>query len=228
MKKILLASALVLAIAVSAAVAQEVLSQNAVGYIKVATPPGKFVSVAQPLNNMGKAENKFGETSIAQEAPVGSYVFFWSPEGQAWSGGGKGAKGWSAGQSNKVIAAGEGFFIKAPLNAPADGEVTITGEVPDEPTTDRVIPGNKNFGAIANPYPVDFKFGESDAAKNASVGSYVFFWSVEGQAWSGGGKGAKGWSAGQSNKVVAAGEGFFLKEFEDVTTITTKKPYTWP
>ena len=224
MKKILLASALVLAIAVSAAVAQEVLSQNAVGYIKVPTLAGKFVAVAQPLNNMGKVENKFGETSIAQELPVGSTVFFWSPEGQGWSGGLKSGKGWAPAQSNKVIAAGEGFFIKSPQN----GEVTITGEVPDEAQLSRVIPGGGAFGSLANPYPVDFKFGESDAAKNASVGSTVFFWSIDGQGWSGGGKSLKGWQPAESNKFVAAGEGFFLKEAEGVTTITTVKPYTWP
>ena len=224
MKKILLASALVLAIAVSAAVAQEVLSQNAVGYIKVNLPANKFVSVAQPLNNMGKAENKFGETSVAQEAPVGTYVFFWSPEGQGWSGGLKSGKGWAPAQSNKVIAAGEGFFLKSPV----DTEVTITGEVPAEPTLDRVIPGGAAFGSIANPYPVDFTFGLSDAAKNASIGSYAFFWSIDGQGWSGGLKSGKGWAPAQSNKLVQAGEGYFLKEAADKTTVTTVRPYTWP
>jgi hypothetical protein len=225
MKKILLASALVLAIAVSAAVAQgEVLSQNAVGYIKVNLPANKFVSVAQPLNNMGKAENKFGETSIAQEAPQGSWVYFWDNALQGWGGGLKSAKGWAPAQSNKVIAAGEGFFIKSPK----DGEVTITGEVPDEPSLDRVIPGNKAFGSLANPYPVDFKFGESDVAKNASQGSWVYFWDMDLQGWGGGLKSAKGWAPAQSNKVVAAGEGYFLKEAGSVTTITTQKPYTWP
>jgi hypothetical protein len=224
MKKILLASALVLAIAVSAAVAQEVLSQNAVGYIKVPTFAGKFISVAQPLNNMGKVENKFGETSIAQELPQGSIVSFWDPVNQNWGGGGKSGKGWAPAQSNKVIAAGEGFFIKSPQ----DGEVTITGEVPDEPSLDRVIPGNNAFGSLANPYPVDFKFGESDVAKNASQGSIVSFWDVVAQNWGGGGKSGKGWAPAQSNRVVQAGEGFFLKEKETVTTITTKKPYTWP
>jgi hypothetical protein len=84
------------------------------------------------------------------------------------------------------------------------------------------------FGSLANPYPVDFIFGESDAAKNATVGSSVFFWSVENQGWSGGAKSGKGWQAGDFNRVVQAGEGFFLKEKETVTTITTKKPYTWP
>jgi len=224
MKKILLASALVLAIAVSAAVAQEVLSQNAVGYIKVPTLAGKFVAVAQPLNNMGKVENKFGETSIAQELPQGSWVYFWDTTIQGWGGGLKGAKGWQAAQSNYVVSAGEGFFIKSPQN----GEVTITGEVPDEPSLARTIPGNMAFGTLANPYPVDFKFGESDAAKNATQGSWVYFWSIDGQGWSGGLKGAKGWQAAQSNYVVSAGEGFFLKEKETVTTITTVKPYTWP
>jgi hypothetical protein len=224
MKKILLASALVLAIAVSAAVAQEVLSQNAVGYIKVPLLAGKFVAVAQPLNNMGKAENKFGETSIAQELPAGSTVFFWDTTLQGWGGGMKSIKGWQAAEANKVIAAGEGFFIKSPTN----GEVTITGEVPDEPTLTRVIPGNKAFGAIANPYPVDFKFGESDVAKNASAGSTVFFWDLGLQGWGGGMKSIKGWQAAEANRVVAAGEGFFLKEAEGVTTLTTQKPYTWP
>jgi hypothetical protein len=224
MKKILLASALVLAIAVSAAVAQEVLSQNAVGYIKVNLPANKFVSVAQPLNNMGKAENKFGETSIAQEAPLGTIVYFWSPENQGWSGGGKSMKGWQPAESNRVIAAGEGFFMRAPTNA----EVTITGEVPDEAQLSRVIPGNNAFGSIANPYPVDFKFGLSDAAKNASLGSIVYFWSIENQGWSGGGKSMKGWQPAESNKFVAAGEGYFLREAEGVTTVTTEKPYTWP
>jgi hypothetical protein len=173
---------------------------------------------------MGKAENKFGETSIAQEAPLGTIVYFWSPENQGWGGGVKGVKGWQPGQSNKVIAAGEGFFIKSSK----DGEVTITGEVPDEPTTDRVIPGNKAFGSVANPYPVDFKFGESDIAKNASQGSTVFFWDNTLQGWGGGVKGVKGWQPGQSNYVVQAGEGFFLKEAEAVTTLKTQKPYTWP
>lgn len=224
MKKILLASALAFALLASAAVAQEVLSQNAVGYIKVNLPAEKFVSVAQPLNNMGKAENKFGETSIAQEAPQGSLVYFWSPEGQVWGGGGKGAKGWAAGQSNHVLAAGEGFFIKSPV----DTEVTITGEVPDEPSLTRVIPGGDAFGSLANPYPVDIKFGETDTAKNATQGSLAYFWSIDGQVWGGGGKGGKGWAAGQSNMIVQAGEGFFLKEKAGVTSITTEKPYTWP
>jgi hypothetical protein len=136
----------------------------------------------------------------------------------------KGAKGWQAGDSNRVIAAGEGFFIKSPQN----GEVTITGEVPDEAQLSRVIPGGGAFGSLANPYPVDFKFGESDAAKNATQGSWVYFWSMEGQGWGGGVKGAKGWAAAQSNRVVQAGEGFFLKEAEGVTTLKTQKPYTWP
>jgi hypothetical protein len=229
MKKILLASALVLAIAVSAAVAQgEVLSQNAVGYIKVNLPANKFVSVAQPLNNMGKAENKFGETSIAQEAPQGTWVYFWNPVDQNWGGGVKAGapKGWAGGQSNRVIVAGEGFFMKAPTNV----EVTITGEVPDEAQLTRTIPGNMAFGSIANPYPVDFKFGESDAAKNASQGSWVYFWDITAQNWGGGVKAGapKGWAGGQSNRVVMAGEGYFLKEAAGVTTVTTEKPYTWP
>ena len=106
--------------------------------------------------------------------------------------------------------------------------MTITGEVPDEAQLSRVIPGGGAFGSLANPYPVDFKFGESDVAKNASQGSWVYFWDLAAQNWGGGLKGAKGWQAGDSNRVVRAGEGYFLKEATDKTTVTTVKPYTWP
>lgn len=230
MKKTLwIAIAGALVASVLAASAQEVLSGNAVGYIKKTLPAGgKLIALSAPLNSMTESTIVFGHTSIAAEAPVGSVVYFWDPVTQGWGGGSKSAKGWAAGQSNRVIASGEAFFMKGNPADVADVEITITGEVPADPTLARAMPGANNLGTIGNPYPVDFKFGESSLASNATVGSVVYFWDSAVQGWGGGSKSAKGWAAGQSNRVVLAAEGFFLKEAGSVTTWTNAKPYTWP
>ena len=230
MKKTLwIAIAGALAASVIAASAQEVLSANAVGYIKKTLPAsGKLIALSAPLNSMTESSIVFGRTSIAQEAPSGSVVYFWDPTLQVWSGGSKSTKGWSPAQSNKVIASGEAFFLKGnPADAVAR-EVTITGEVPDDAVLSRAIPGSAALGTVGNPFPVDFKFGTSSVASNASAGSVVYFWDEALQVWSGGSKSTKGWSPAQSNRVVLAAEGFFLKEAGTGGAWTNSKPYTWP
>lgn len=218
-----------LAASVLAASAQEVLSDNAVGYIKKTLPAnGKFIMVAVPLNSMTETDIVFGRTSLAQESPQNSMVYFWNVVLQQWDSGTKGIKGWQPAQSNQVVLAGEGFFLKGPATTNYDVDVTITGEVPENNSLVRAIPGSAAFGTVANPYPVDFKFGESDVAKNASQNSLVYFWNESLQQWDSGTKGIKGWQPAQSNKVVLAGEGFFLKEIATVTSWTNVRPYTWP
>ena len=218
-----------LAASVVAASAQEVLSANAVGYIKKTVPPaGDLVAMSIPLDSMTETDIVFGRTSVAQEAPVGAIVSFWDEGAQVWIGGAKSGKGWSPGQSNKVVVPGEGFFLKGAPTATEPFDVTITGEVPADPTLPRSIVGGNSLAILANPYPVDFKFGESDLAQQATVGSIVSFWDETAQVWIGGSKSGKGWSPGQSNKVVAAGESFFLREAGSTTSWNAAKPYTWP
>lgn len=221
-----------LAISVLAASAQEVLSANTIGYIKKELPAGgKMLCLSVPLFSMTEGSNVFGRTSFAQEAPNGSFVYFWNPTNQVWVGGGKSTKGvWAAGQSNYVIKAGEGFFLKSPTNAATATEITIAGEVPALATQTRAIAGAATLGTVGNPYPADFKFGDSSLARNAANGSFVYFWNDTNQVWVGGGKSSKGvWAAGQSNYVVKATEGFFLKTSNATSWVwTNAKPYTWP
>ncbi|MGD9612335.1 MAG: hypothetical protein AB7V22_05465 [Kiritimatiellia bacterium] len=219
---------------VVAASAQEVLSANAVGYIKKTLPPsGGLVMMSIPLDSMTEASNVFGRTSVASEAPQNSTVFFWDEGGQIWSIGSKGTKGWQPAQSNQVVIAGQSFFLKSPTNAVDPADVTITGEVPPtiaQPVLSRNVPGVGYLSTLANPYPVDFKFGESQLAQTAAQGSSVFFWDSVAQGWSIGSKGTKGWQPAQSNQIVAAGDGFFLKS-SNATSFAWSEPaapYTWP
>jgi hypothetical protein len=212
-----------LAASVIAASAQEVLSANAVGYIKKTLPAnGALVALSVPLDSMTETSIVFGRTSIAQEAPVNAWAYFWT--GASWAGGMKTTKGW-AGLSNRVVASGEAFFMKGDVNDGVAREVTITGEVPADTARTRSITGGGNLTSIANPFPVDFTFGSSSIASNASVNSWAYFWT--GSSWAGGMKTTKGW-AGLSNRVVLAAEGFFLKEVNTAFTWTNSKPYTWP
>ena len=219
-----------LAASVVAASAQEVLSANTIGYIKKQLPPGgKMISLTVPLFSMTEGSNVFGRTSFAQEAPSGSAVYFWDEALQKWGGGAKGTKGWNTLQSNYVIKAGEGFFLKSPTTSVVATEITVAGEVPALASQTRTVMGAANLGTVGNPYPADFKFGESDLAKNAANGSAVYFWDEELQKWGGGAKGTKGWNTLQSNYVVKATEGFFLKTSNATSWVwTNAKPYTWP
>ena len=221
-----------LAASVVAASAQEVLSANTIGYIKKQLPPGgKLISLTVPLFSMTEGSNVFGRTSFAQEAPNGSAVYFWSEAGQVWGGGVKSTKGaWAPLQSNYVIKAGEGFFLKSPTGSVTATEITIAGEVPALASQTRSVMGAANLGTVGNPYPADFKFGDSDLAKNAANGSAVYFWSEASQVWGGGIKSTKGvWAPLQSNYVVKATEGFFLKTSNATSWVwTNAKPYTWP
>ena len=114
-KKISVSLLALLLISASAAFAQQegVYSANALGYIKKTVPPeGKMTCVTIPLHSLTDGTNVFGRTTLAQQLPAGSVVFFWNPTNQAWSGGTKSTKGWSPAQSNRVVAATEAFFLR--------------------------------------------------------------------------------------------------------------------
>ena len=226
MKKLMSLVALAVVGSVVAASAQEVLSANAVGYVKRTIPAGKLQIVSVPFDNIASDEGyKFGETQIANDLPQGSQVMFWDDVAQSWSAGGKGAKGWNAAQANHVLAVGEAFFVRN--NSAADLEVTAAGEVPSDATLKRAYAGSSALSIVAAPYPVDVKFGDTELANQLPQGSQVMFWDDVAQSWSAGGKGAKGWNAAQANKIVAAGEGFFIKTATEGSWEAVK-PYTWP
>ncbi len=225
MKKLMSLVALAVVGSVVAASAQEVLSANAVGYVKRTVPAGKLQIVSIPFENIASEDGtyKFGETQIANDLPQGSSVMFWDAEAQVWGGGTKGAKGWGS-YANKEIAVGEAFFLRN--NSGADLEVTAAGEVPSAEKQTRAYAGGSALSIAADPYPVDVAFGDTELSGQLPQGASVMFWDADNQVWGGGTKGAKGWGS-YANKVISAGEGFFIKTASEGTW-EAAKPYTWP
>jgi len=219
----------VLAASVVAATAQEVLALNSIGYIKRQLPPGgDLITVSLPLHSMTAENHVFGNLSLSVEVPLGSSVSFWDVLNQRWTSGQKGSRGWAANVVTQQIATGEFFFLKGPAAAGEPTEITITGELPNESTLSRGIPGSSALGSMANPYPADFVFGTSSLASNATLGSSVSFWDIENQRWTSGQKGSRGWAANVVTQVVSATDGFFMKEAGTLVQWTVAKPYTWP
>ena len=232
---IVIAGALVASV-IAASAQSEVLSANAVGYIKrEINSGGKFQTFTVPLYSMSGSV-LFTNTSVAQEAPVGTAVYFWDP---TFSGG---AGGWDLASRNaffnwgkfnsKTLAPGEGFFMQSPTNSTQPLQLTITGEVPDEDGLSATIRPGLNLAMIGNPFPVDVTFGTTALASNAAVGSIVAFWDP---AFSSGAGGWRiitknaffGWGTAATN-VVKAGEAFAFREAGTTNSWSVTRPYTWP
>jgi hypothetical protein len=232
MKKTLwIAIAGALAASVIAASAQEVHSANAVGYIKRTVPAnGGLEVISYALNPMPySGVTWFTNTSVASEMPNYSWAYFWNDGTQRWVGSQKSGKGaWDGVGMAKVVLPGEMFFLKTPPGA-ADQDVTITGEVPDDPTLERAVIGSDNNAALGNPYPVDVAFTNLGVAQTAANYSWAYFWNPTTGRWIGTQKSGKGaWDGVGLAKTVLAGEGFFLKDLNPGSVWTNTKPYTWP
>jgi hypothetical protein len=232
---IVIAGALVASV-IAASAQSEVLSANAVGYIKrEINSGGKFQTFTVPLYSMSGSV-LFTNTSVAQEAPVGTAVYFWDPTFNGGAGGWDSVTrgtftGWGK-FNTKTLASGEGFMLKSPTNSTQNLQLTITGEVPDEDGLSATIRPGLNLAMIGNPFPVDVTFGTTALASNAAVGSIVAFWDPTLSSGRGGWRSTtrgtfSGWGNAATN-VVKAGEAFAFREAGTTNSWSVNRPYTWP
>ena len=90
--------------------------------------------------------------------------------------------------------------------------------LPRNPTGETVfsIPAG-GVAAVSVPYwnlaseDGTYRFGETGIAQGLPAGSCVYFWDGSKQKWGGGMKSAFGWDPAESNRVLAVGEGFCVR-----------------
>ena len=226
-KTMLIAATVALTTCVVALAQSEVLSQNAVGYVKKSVPAaGGLAIVVHSLDSMDTVNVVFTNTSIADELPRGSRAFFWT--GLTWSFAEKSTKtGLWTGLADKTLEPGEAFFLKTPATQLVEVVVTVAGEVPDSATLARTMSGSNNLTSAGNPYPVSTVFTNTALSTNLARGARVYFWT--GAAWSFAEKSTKtgNWT-GLADKNLEPGEGFFVKNPSNDLPWTVDKPYTWP
>ena len=202
-------------------------SSSAIGVIKKTLPAQKQSLMALPLEQDSDSGSGFvfGLVPAFSNMPNGSVVNFWDITNQVWVSQTKTARsGWGT-QKDRIVAAGEAFFMKNAQSA--DAELVFSGEVPSSESMSKVLPGAA-IALIANPYPVATVFTNFSFAEGMANGSIVNFWDESNQAWISQTKTARsGWGT-QKDREIKPAEGFFIKSASANVTWTQERPYTWP
>lgn len=236
MKKALtiLAGALIVSLLSSQALAQdaaEAKSVNAVGVVKYTIPAnGGLACISLPLNPMDTTSTNgywvWGETSLAEQMDIGSYVYFWN--GSGWAPYQKTKlRGWNNEAKTYEIAPGEAFFVQSAQGSSDASVVSLLGELPTEESMIYSVSGGNAVLETRGVtfYPVSGKFGDTALADALPKESYVYFWT--GTQWAPYQKTKlRGWNNEALNMETTVGEGVFVQSVSDVE-VTEERPFDW-
>ena len=238
MKK-LLGIACVVAVTAPLAFAQtNVLSQNAVGYVRVTVPGSGDLNLCRldflPLDPL--VPNNVANV-VGDQLPAGSSAFIWDSTLNGGVGGyvlvAKGARaGWpTTGAGAMEIDQGVAFWLKTPEADLTDYNVYLMGEVPgaNNDSETKTIAGLQGLDAVGYPYPAAIAFGDTTLQTALPGGATVFFWDVDAQGYQFFSKGARaGWTAEALDFVIEPGTSFWVQNPGAAVDWTEVKPYVWP
>jgi hypothetical protein len=222
--------AALLASFVSSAVAQDTnasaYSSSAVGVIRKTLPAnGKLALVSVPLDQETDegAGFVFSNVPAISNLPNYSVAMFYDVTNQEWVTVAKSRNSWGT-PGNRLVKPGESFFLKnvQSTNIP----MVVSGEVPADASIGQVLAGGA-LTLVANPYPVAMAFSDFSCASTLPNYSVVMFWNEDDQSWDTVSKSRNSWDT-QASRVIAPGEGFFVKPASSDITWTESRPYTWP
>jgi len=208
----------------------QVLSRNAVGYVKILGEKGKLTLGRSDFEAMDSAGGIQVSNMFGNQLPDNTTLYLWNRSAATYKSFSKTTRaGWGANGTTRV-ARGEGFWIRVPDTAASNAyPVYIMGEVPDRltsPTTTVVGLGGINM--LGFPYPIQDKWTNTAIAKSAPNNSTVYVWDQTNQAYISYSKSARGaWSAGALDLILYPGQGFWLSNTGTFDWVESK-PYTWP
>ena len=213
-----------LAASVIAASAQEVLSGNAVGYVKVDIS-NTFTVINMPFDDMSGGPTMFTNTIGPQVAGVGAVLYVWT--GEIWD-----PKRYERGNWNNAagvaLEPGVAYFLKRPTSWTGTSNITLTGEVPEATNTQRSVRGSGNFDMVSFAYPAEVKFTNTLlAAQGGGVGAAIYTWT--GSIWDPRRYERGNWN-NAANLTLKPGVGYFFKAATAGAGFTWRqlRPYTWP
>jgi hypothetical protein len=223
----------------SAQTSSNVLSQNAVGYVKAAIQPGVFSLLAQPFNSIDgdpTPSNVFGDS-----LPEDTTLFIWDPVSSTYTF--EDYKATTAGfppvtttnwsPDTSLLEPGKAFWVRIPVTAAAAVDVTLMGEVPAAASSEVGL--SSGFTMAAVPYPVDVTVEETEIGLNAAEDDTIFLWDADAQSYSF--IEFKATTAGfppvtttnwtPAGVTIPAGAGFWYRTSSARNPIVSK-PYDWP
>jgi hypothetical protein len=231
MKKIALMMVLLVFVG-SIAIGQttQVLSRNAVGYVKILGEKGKLTLGRSDFEAMDSAGGIQVSNMFGEQLPADTFLYLWDRSAATYKILAKASRGsWGAAGTTRV-ARGGGFWIRVPGTAASNEyPVYIMGEVPDRSTSPTTtVSGITGVNMFGFPYPVQGSWTNTDIAKKAPPNSFLYIWNQAGQAYVVYAKSARGaWDAATTNLVLNPGQGFWLRNTGTFDWVEAK-PYTWP
>jgi hypothetical protein len=208
---------------VSAQEQTNVLSRNAVGYIKRAIPANSLELLTVPFESLAEDANTI--ESVFGGLDNGAQVTVWDVDTQTYRTFQKAKGSWGNAGTN-IVARGEGMFVRAPLAA--SQELIVMGEVPgvEAPTNNQtVLPG---FNLLGSGYPVSVSWTGTTLSAQLPNGSQVSLW--DGSEYILIQKAKGSWGQSGDSLVIEPGSGFFVRVVDggDPIEWSETKPYEWP
>jgi hypothetical protein len=189
------------AASIASALAQTVYSVNAVGYVNVTVPAGKFALLANPLN---QPTNSI--PAVLPDVPVNTVVYVFDAATGQFAAATKRATSWTGTGAAATIAPGQGFFVK---NAgAADLNITFVGEVMQG--TDMKVNYVAGFNLLGSLVPQTGKL-ETDLGFKAAVNDVVYVFDPATQGYATSTKRATAWTGGGGEPTIPVANGFFYK-----------------
>lgn len=236
MKKILIALA---AIAIGSQVAEaqltnQVLSRNAVGYVKLTLKTNNLYLIRNDF--VGLNAPIALSNAIGRQVPPGSQFLRFNEGTQTYlptlTQAGSGS--WGPGGSN-ILVRGQAYWIRMPafnggtVNS-NEYQLFLMGEVPDSitaPTTSLSTVTGLNIDGY--PYPTDARWTNTQYAKSVPAGTQLLIWNETNQTYNATltKAGSGSWGPVGNALVIKPGQGFFVRA-TNVVAFGEAKPYTWP
>ncbi len=212
--KVILAGCLIAG--VSFAQTNEVVSKNAVGYVKISLTADQFKIISMPFNMVDGSSITVGEALGDMPDSTVVYIFNGiSYNSEQYLTG----PGWLPGTN--VITRGQSFWVKSP----SDKDVFLMGEVPDSGDAQTSITLQTGYQLISYPYPTDIDLMNTAISSNAvdsdqifvfNGSSYVPYNYLAGAGWL------------PDSFTIQPGVGFWYHRIGTPVTVNELKPYTWP
>lgn len=213
-------------VATSAVFAQSnVLSRNAVGYIKIPVGTNKLHLVSNPFVPLDAAGDLV--TNMFAAVANNTTISIWNEVGQGYVSYLKNARGgWSgAGFATARVARADGVFIRSG----GTGTVYFMGEVPDRFTAPTTTQSRASgITMLGFPYPVEVDLTNSTIGLQLSPNSTISFWVPDANAYTSYLKNARGAWVGAAGVKIKPGDGMVIRSTNAPQNWNVAKSYTWP
>ncbi len=227
MKKLVVMMALVMACGAAFAQTNQVLSKNAVGYVRVDTEGGKQYLVAPSFESMDAGGNTIENVIPAAASGLGggTKAYLWDAVSQSYRSETLQTfptTAWNPGTN--VLARGSSFWL-VPSGTDTNS-IYFMGEVPSETNAVKSIAVGLSF--LSGSYPVDTPITNTTLIDTLGGGDKAFFFSADVGSWVSETVQtfpSLDWNPGTN--VIAAGYGVVIKSTAGGSW-DELKPYTWP